>query len=755
MKPMRAPPTCRVRLPGADPAAGGRRYNAAHMAASHPDSTHVAPGRILAAALAGAAVALLAALWLALHEPWLGLGFAEPPESEAGLVVATADARARAAGLRPGDRVLAIQAGGARFDIPPDWLVETPSYFIRYADYNAFLIRQGELHALLAAPEVELVRSQGNPVRIAPVDRPLAALPAAFWYQIAYALLAFSVGAALLAFRSGDPAARWFALGSFGFFLGTLMRALYGSRSLVIDAGVLEAAVAIAHASALCSLAALACFAWHFPRRLGSAPLPAVAMAFAAAAWVADTLQLAPTTNLAYRGPMMALTVLIAALALLQWRAARRDPVQRVLAGWMLLILLAAPVVWGSGLVVVALGGELAIPRGTHGLSSAIVLYLGMVLLIMKHRAFDLERWWFEAWTWFLCGVLVIGLDVLLVYALSLQAETALVISLAAVGWLYFPFRQWLLATLWRRQQRDLRDLFPELVRILLAPADGTPSLEDRWRALLASAFEPRALLQLESGPASVRIEQGGLRLVVPQAGGAGAIALDYADGGERLFSRRDARLAQGLLDLLRQGAGYQDGYWRGVESERDRIARDLHDDIGAKLLTLIHESNSERVAGLARAAVAEMREVVAGLRAQPLALADALADWRAELAERAAAAGCAMSWRQPDAVPGTRLSPRQQLNLARILREAASNALRHAGARAIEVVVEFRDGALGIEMRHGGAVTDPAQWREGTGLATMRRRAADLAGSIGWRREGESGLRLALSIPLPVADAA
>ena len=713
------------------------------------------PGRILAAALACAAAVLLAALWIALHEPWLGVEFAEPPEGEPGLVVRDADVRALAAGLGPGDRIEAFAAGGRRFDVPPRWLVETPSYFIRYEDYNAFLRQQAELHAILQAPEVEVRRRGGAPARLAPEERPLATLPAAFWYQVAYALLAFSVGAALLAFRAADPAARWFAFASFAFFAGTVMRALYGSRGLVIDPAALQAALAFGHACALFSMAAIASFAWHFPARLGAAPVPPLAFALAAAAWLADTWQLLPTTNLAYRGPLLALTLLVAAIAVLQWRRARHDPVQRVLAGWMLFILLAAPVIWASGLVVVAMGGELDIPRGTHGLSSAVLVYLGMVLLIMKHRAFELERWWIEAWTWFLCGALVIGLDVLLIYALSMQETTALAVSLAAVGWLYFPLRQWLLTRLWRRQPRDLRDLFPELVRILLAPADGAPPLEERWRALLAKVFEPRALSQLETGPASVQIEQGGLRLVVPQSGASGAIALDYADGGERLFSRRDARLAQGLLDLLRQGAGYQDGYWRGVESERERIARDLHDDIGAKLLTLIHESSSERVAGLARAAVAEMREVVAGLRAQPLALADALADWRAELAGRAAAAGCEMTWRQPEGVPGVRLSPRQQLNLARILREAASNALRHAGARAIEVAIDIRDGALGIEMRHDGAVTDPAQWREGTGLATMRRRAADLAGTIAWRREDGAGLRLALSVPLPAGGGA
>ena len=100
--------------------------------------------------------------------------------------------------------------------------------------------------------------------------------------------------------------------------------------------------------------------------------------------------------------------------------------------------------------MIVALGHELPIPRGTHGVSTALLLYLGMVPLFLKHRAFDLERWWFEAWIWFLGGALVVGVDLLLIYALSLHASTALAISLVVVGWIYFPMRQWLLASLRR-----------------------------------------------------------------------------------------------------------------------------------------------------------------------------------------------------------------------------------------------------------------------------------------------------------------
>lgn len=708
----------------------------------------MAPGRILALALAGALAVLLATLWMVLHEPWLGLEFDDPPEPTAGLSIVSLDAQARAAGLRKGDRVVALRAAERSFEIPPGWRVETPSYIIRFADYNAFLAQQGALHTLLKQPTVEVLREDGAAFRLGARDRPLDALPAAFWYQLVYALLALSVGTVLLAFRPADTAARWFALASFGFFLGTMMRALYGSRALVIDPDVMRTALAVAHAAALWATAALANFAWHFPRRLASAPVPAALMGFALIAWLVDTLQLVPTSNLAYRGPMLAMFLPVLGFSIAQYWTARNDPVRRAVARWLLLVIIAGPATVGVGMLMVAFGVEPDIPRGTQGLSTVLLMYLGMVVLILRHRAFDLERWWFEAWVWFLCGALVIGLDLLLVYALSLKIATALALSLAVVGWVYFPIRQWLLVRLWRRPQRDLRELFPELVRILLAPADGTPSLDARWRALLARVFEPRSIGELESAPDAVHIEQAGLRLVVPHAAGAGAIALDYADGGARLFSRHDVHLAQSLLDLLRQGSTLQEAYGRGAAHERGRIARDLHDDIGARLLTLVHETGSERVASLARAALGDMRDLVGGLRARPLALGDALADWRAELTERAGVAGCVVTWHQPESIPEILLSPRQQVNLARILREAASNALRHARPGRIDSGAEMDAGRLRLSLRHDGAFAPPADWREGMGVASMRRRAADLGGTIRWHSE-DAELAVELDVPL------
>ena len=76
------------------------------------------------------------------------------------------------------------------------------------------------------------------------------------------------------------------------------------------------------------------------------------------------------------------------------------------------------------------------------------------------------------------------------------------------------------------------------------------------------------------------------------------------------------------------------------TDRERKRIAADLHDDLGAKLLTIVHTSESERISTLAREALEEMRLSVRGLTGKPVHLIDALGDWRAEVVSRLRSSG-------------------------------------------------------------------------------------------------------------------
>jgi signal transduction histidine kinase len=84
------------------------------------------------------------------------------------------------------------------------------------------------------------------------------------------------------------------------------------------------------------------------------------------------------------------------------------------------------------------------------------------------------------------------------------------------------------------------------------------------------------------------------------------------------------------------------------TERERKRIAADLHDDLGAKLLTIVHTSESDRISTLAREALEEMRLSVRGLTGKAVRLADALGDWRAEVIVAPGQAGIEASGTPP-----------------------------------------------------------------------------------------------------------
>ena len=131
------------------------------------------------------------------------------------------------------------------------------------------------------------------------------------------------------------------------------------------------------------------------------------------------------------------------------------------------------------------------------------------------------------------------------------------------------------------------------------------------------------------------------------------------------------------------------------TDRERKRIAADLHDDLGAKLLTIVHTSESERISSLAREALEEMRLSVRGLTGRPVRLIDALGDWRAEVVARLGQAGIDADWTTPaDELPQT-LSARAFVQTTRILREAVSNVIKHSGATHCSLICTLAEGDL------------------------------------------------------------
>ena len=189
------------------------------------------------------------------------------------------------------------------------------------------------------------------------------------------------------------------------------------------------------------------------------------------------------------------------------------------------------------------------------------------------------------------------------------------------------------------------------------------------------------------------------------------------------------------------------------TERERKRIAADLHDDLGAKLLTIVHTSESDRISSLAREALEEMRLSVRGLTGRPVLLVDALGDWRVEVVSRLGQAGIESEWHAPDddELP-QRFSARAYVQTTRILREATSNIIKHSGASFCSVRCTLAEGDFQLVIQDNGkGISSDVELRldRGHGLASMKSRAKQLQGQCLVESGPGYGTVIRLTIPM------
>ena len=226
--------------------------------------------------------------------------------------------------------------------------------------------------------------------------------------------------------------------------------------------------------------------------------------------------------------------------------------------------------------------------------------------------------------------------------------------------------------------------------------------------------------------------------------------ALDAADGMHGILETRARDAAAEMERSFAQMAEMR--VEQVTQQERKRIAADLHDDLGAKLLTIVHTSENDRISSLARDALEEMRLSVRGLTGKPVYLADALGDWRAEVMARLAQAGVEAEWKAPVNEMTQTLPARTYVQTTRILREAVSNVIKHSGAshckircrlleRDFQLIVQ--DNGQGISMELDGKLD------RGHGMASMKHRAKQMHGQCLVESGPGYGTVIRLTLPL------
>lgn len=711
-------------------------------------------------------LALIAAALGVAVETRLGL-----PGLAPGMVLRIGNGTALLEGPTPGSApraLLSVAApGGPDYPLQPDLLVEDPDMLPGYEAITRLRDQQAQIMAMIAT-----ALEQGRPLRAtvlppgadapAVIALPVTArsraadLPGVFWVQIVCGTLVLVVAAFFLALRQ-DSRARdgvlGFVLAGLGVGGAAYAAALYSTRGLAMDPGLLTAASMLNHTMTfLFGTGMIALFA-RYPRAV--LPLRAVALAAAGVMALILTywLQLAPHEVVRPQNITGVIFVTILALVWAQTRATRGHPADRAALRWLGLSFLL-----GSGVFVLLVALPVVLERDSimsQGMAfiPLCAIYVGTALALARYRLFDLDRWAWRVMFHMAVVLALVAVDLTVMLTLSLSGPASLASAVFLVGLIYFPLRDLVFDRWFAPRRPDPAAVYAGAVSVALQP--GAAAKAQAWRDLLQRLFAPLDLQPLDgSSPATAQPAAEGLMLDIPAQSGAPALRLHLAQGGRRLFNAADAALASQLAALVDAAERDRATYEAAVDRERLRIARDLHDDVGANLLSALHAGSDPARQAFLVDALADLRQIASGLAGRPVTLDLLLGELRGESRNRCDAAGRRLDWPLGSADDCETLLDYATLrNLTAIHREALSNALRHGGDGPLQVRSDVKAGVLhhSIEspLPDGPPGTDAAPpARAGNGLANMTARATAAGGSL--TAEPAAGhWRVALVLPL------
>lgn len=215
----------------------------------------------------------------------------------------------------------------------------------------------------------------------------------------------------------------------------------------------------------------------------------------------------------------------------------------------------------------------------------------------------------------------------------------------------------------------------------------------------------------------------------------------------------------------------YQKQQWKlAVTEERERMARDLHDNLAQVLGFINYQTEGirqellnagveiagvelDKLAGVTQAAHADIREYIHQARnAEPMDKNFVASLWR-DIESFEEQTGIKVELDIPPGFTGQELEPQVRMNLSNIIREALNNIRKHADAGGVRLSLTVMGEQLCAAVEDDGRGFDiqkPVQdTRRGFGLSIMRERAWEIGAQIEIESAVGKGSRIALQVPL------
>lgn len=213
------------------------------------------------------------------------------------------------------------------------------------------------------------------------------------------------------------------------------------------------------------------------------------------------------------------------------------------------------------------------------------------------------------------------------------------------------------------------------------------------------------------------------------------------------------SKLKQKILELEKH---------RALDKERQRISREMHDDIGAGLSQIVLMSESAKmksknsdtkelyhIADTSRMLVSSMSEIIWTLNPENKTLEQFISYLRENLNKQLEYSGIQYAVELPEEGGEILLRNEQMRNLLMIIKETVNNAVKHSRAKTMVTKITYDTEKLHIEIKDDGVGFDPHVKYTGNGLRNIRQRVAEIEGEIKIESDEGRGCRILYTFPM------
>jgi len=197
------------------------------------------------------------------------------------------------------------------------------------------------------------------------------------------------------------------------------------------------------------------------------------------------------------------------------------------------------------------------------------------------------------------------------------------------------------------------------------------------------------------------------------------------------------------------------------MNTERNRIAMDLHDHVGAELTLVtskldVKTFNAKRknekeeltaISEQVRNINAILRETVWSIQNERITIEELLE--RVQTYVNKLFKKEDLIYRGVSNLPNYQLSPQIALNFYRILQECVTNCYKYSNAANLNIVVNVNNKVLKIKVKDDGSGFDTSIVGTGFGLKNMEQRCTQLMGEMNLKSSLSNGVQIEFHIPL------